>query len=114
MIAIEALIQRQLEAYNARDVAALAETYAENARQFEHPSTLIATGRNEISPRFATWFAENKPRSALFNRIVVGNVVIDHGTIKRNFADGRRSAELVAMYEVVDGRIAKAWFRFDV
>jgi hypothetical protein len=109
---IEALIQRQLEAYNANDVEALTDTYAENAQQFEHPNTLIATGRAEICARFAARFAENKPHATLINRIVAGNFVIDHEMIERNFGDGRKSVELVAMYEVVDGRIARAWFRF--
>lgn len=109
---IEAVIQRQLEAYNAHDVEALADTYAEEAQQFEHPNTLIATGRAKISTRFAARFAEHKPHATLINRIVAGNFVIDHEMIERNFPAGRRSIELVAMYEVVDGRIAKAWFRF--
>jgi hypothetical protein len=109
---IEALIQRQLDAYNAHDVAALADTYAKDAQQFEHPNTLIANGHAEISARFAARFAENKPRATLLNRIVAGNFVIDHEVIERNLADGCSSVELVAMYEVIDDRIAKAWFRF--
>lgn len=108
----EALIQTQLDAYNAHDVAALADTYAEYAQQFEHPNSLIANGRTEITARFAARFAENKPYATLINRIVAGSFVIDHQMIERNTPTGRKSVELVAMYEVVDGRIAKAWFRF--
>ena len=32
------LVQRQLDAYNARDLDAILATYADDAEQFEHPS----------------------------------------------------------------------------
>ena len=37
-------LQRQLDAYNARDVEAILATYAADAQQFEHPAKLLATG----------------------------------------------------------------------
>ena len=39
-----AVVQRQLDAYNARDLDALIATYAADARQYEHPATLLAPG----------------------------------------------------------------------
>ena len=40
----EAVVRRQLEAFNARDIQALMATYAEDAQQFEYPDTLLASG----------------------------------------------------------------------
>jgi hypothetical protein len=37
----EAVVQQQLNAYNARDIDALLATYAEDAQLFEHPSTQL-------------------------------------------------------------------------
>jgi hypothetical protein len=40
----ETIVQRQLDAYSAKDIAALMAIYAEDAQQqqFEHPSKLLA------------------------------------------------------------------------
>jgi hypothetical protein len=107
-----AVVQRQLEAYNARDVEAILATYAADARQFEHPSTLLATGHAEMRPRFAARFAEPNLHAALRQRIVMGHVVIDHETVTRTFPEGPGSIELVAIYEVRKGLIRNAWFIF--
>jgi hypothetical protein len=45
---LEAVVQRQLEAYNARDIGALLATYADDAQQFEHPSKLLAGGSAKL------------------------------------------------------------------
>ncbi|HMJ91089.1 MAG TPA: nuclear transport factor 2 family protein [Candidatus Acidoferrum sp.] len=108
----EALIQRQLDAYNARDIDALMATYAEDAQQFQHPSTLLATGAAQIRERFTTRFAEPNLHALLLKRIVAGNIMIDHEKVTRTFPEGPGSIELVAIYEIHDGRIAKAWFIF--
>ncbi len=39
----ELVVQRQLDAYNARDLDTLLTIYAENAEMFEHPSKLLAS-----------------------------------------------------------------------
>ena len=44
MTDIAAIAQKQLDAYNAHDIGALLATYAENARHFQHPATLLAAG----------------------------------------------------------------------
>ena len=47
-----AIVQAQLDAYNAHDVPALLAIYADDAQQFQHPDTLLATGGAQIGPRF--------------------------------------------------------------
>ena len=106
----EAVVQRQLEAYNARDVEAILDCYAEDAQQFEHPSKLLATGKTEMRARFAARFSEPNLHALLLKRIVLGAFVIDHERITRTFPEGPGTLELVAMYEVRAGQIAKAWF----
>ena len=105
-------MQRQLDAYNARDVEALVAVYADDIRQYEHPDKLVAQGSAEIRARFAVRFREPNLHARLLNRIVVGNLVIDHECVTRTFPEGTGTIELAAMYEVQDGRIAQAWFRF--
>src|ERR1700722_3976258 len=106
----EAVVQRQLDAYNARDIEALLATYAEDAQQFEHPSKLLASGSAQLRERFAVRFKEPNLHAALIKRIVMGSVVIDQEKVTRTFPEGTGTIELVAIYEVQNGRIAKAWF----
>jgi hypothetical protein len=100
-----AVVQRQLDAYNARDVDALLATYAPDARQYEHPATLLATGADEMRARFALRFQEPDLYARLVQRVVMGKLVMDHEVVTRNFPEGKGWIELVAIYEVVDGRI---------
>jgi hypothetical protein len=108
----ETVVQRQLDAYNARDIDALLATYTDDAQHFEHPSKLLASGSAQLRERFATRFTEPNLHALLVKRIVAGNVVVDHEKVTRTFPEGTGLIELVAIYEVQNGRIAKAWFIF--
>ena len=108
----ESVVQRQLDAYNARDIEAMMATYTDDAQQFEHPSKLLASGAAQVRERSLVPFQEPNLHARLLRRIVMGNLVIDHETVTRTFPEGPGRLELVAIYEVQDGRIAKAWFRF--
>ncbi len=110
MMIPETIVQRQLDAYNAKDIDALMAIYAADAEQFEHPAKLLASGAQAIRERFVTRFKEPNLHAHLVNRIVAGNMVIDHEIVTRTFPEGAGKAELVAIYEVQNETIAKAWF----
>lgn len=103
-----AVIARQLDAYNARDVDAILATYAADARQFEHPGTLVAAGAEQIRARMVQRFEEPNLHARLVQRSVMGNIVIDHEVVTRDFPEGPGTLELVAIYEVRDGKIQSA------
>jgi hypothetical protein len=106
----ETIVQRQLDAYNARDLDAILAVYADDAEQFEHPSTFLAKGSAQLRERFAARFKEPNLHATLLNRIVCGNTVIDHERVTRTFPEGPGHIQLVAIYQVHDSKIAKAWF----
>jgi hypothetical protein len=106
----EEVVQRQLDAYNAKDINALVETYATDAEQFEHPSKLLASGAEQIRERFEARFTEPNLHALLINRIVMGKTVIDHELVTRTFPEGSGKIALVAIYHVQNAKIAKAWF----
>jgi hypothetical protein len=106
----EEVVQRQFDAYNARDVEALMATYADDAQQFEYPATLLTTGAAQLRERITARFREPNLHARLLRRIVMGKVVIDHEEVTRTFAEGAGKLELIAIYEVHDGRIATARF----
>lgn len=101
----EAVIQRQLDAYNARDLEALLATYADDARQFQFPDTLLASGKAAIRERLAARLAEPDLYALLRQRVVMGNIVIDHEEVTRTFPEGAGTVEVVAIYDVKDGKI---------
>lgn len=103
-------MQRQLDAYNAHDVDALLEVYAGDARLFEHPATPLVSGAPALRERFARRFQEPNLHAELLGRMVMGNFVVDHELVTRTFSDGPGTVELIATYEVRDGRIINAWF----
>ena len=105
----ETIVQRQLDAYNARDLDALVAVYADDAQLFEHPSTLLAAGSAALRERLAPRLREPNLHARLLQRSVMGAVVIDHEQITRNFPEGPGTLEMVMIYEVRGGRIATAW-----
>jgi len=103
-----AIVQRQLDAYNARELDALLSIYAPDAQQFEHPGKLAASGSAQIRERMAIRFQEPNLHARLVQRVVMGNLVIDHEHVTRTFAEGPGSVDVVAIYEVTQGRIQSA------
>ena len=104
------VVQRQLDAYNARDLDALLACYAPDAEQFVLHGTRLAKGHAEMRPRFAARFAEPNLRATLLQRTAMGAVVIDHERITRTFAEGRGTVEMLCIYEIADGLIQRASF----
>jgi hypothetical protein len=104
------VVQAQLDAYNAKDVDALLETYAEDAEQFFLHGELLARGHHQLRERFLARFKEPDLHAELVSRIIVGNVVADAELITRNFPEGRGTLEMLCVYEVVNGRIQRASF----
>jgi hypothetical protein len=108
----EAVVQCQLDAYNARDLEAWLATYAEDAQQFEHPGKLLASGHAEIRARTGPRFTEPNLHARLISRSVMGSVVIDHEEVTRSFPEGPGRIELVCIYQVHDGKIRTGSFVF--
>ena len=109
MMSPEAVVQRQLDAYNARDIDALIAIYAADAQMFEHPAKLLAKGSVDLRQRFLVRFKEPNLHAQLLKRVVMKNTVIDHERVTRTFPDGPGTAELVMIYQVENDRIANAW-----
>ena len=84
--------------------------WAEDAQYFEHSSKLLADGSAQIRERHVARFKEPTLRGVLVGRTVIGNVVIDHEEVTRTFSEGTGKIDVVAIDEVREGLIARAWF----
>jgi len=105
-----AVVQAQLDAYNAKDLDALMRTYAPDAAQFALHGDLLARGHDQIRPRYAQRFLEPDLHARLLSRTALGNFVTDLEIVTRNFPEGQGTVEMLCVYEVVDGRIVRASF----
>ncbi len=105
----EAVVQRQLEAYNHHDLEAFLACYGADAQLFRLPEpSPWLSGTTEIG-RFYAANRFNLPglRAEILNRMTLGNKVVDHERVQ---GLGPGTTEVVAVYEVVDGLITQVWF----
>ena len=102
------VVQRQLEAYNARDLAAFVATYAEDIRIYRMPSLEPAvSGRAQLTETYRERFRSPSLHAQILARVVLGNKVIDH---ERVAGIREHPIEAVAVYEVAEGLIRTVWF----
>jgi hypothetical protein len=103
-----ALVQRQLNAYNARNIEAFLEPYADDVELYTFPDKLTAKGKAAMRERYAGFF-EKTPElhCEIKGRIVQGNVVIDKESIT---GIGERTLEATAIYRIENNKIAKVYF----
>lgn len=104
-------VQMQLEAYNAKDIDAFMQWWADDCEYYQFPSTLLARGVAEIRERHVTRFREPDLLGKLVSRMAVEDMVIDQEVVVRNFPEGRGELDVICIYEIANGKIAKAWFK---
>ena len=103
------VVQRQVEAYNDRDLNRFVSSYGEAISIFRMPSTEpIISGKVALTAFYATQ-RFNLPglRAEIVNRIVLGDKVIDH---ERIWGVRDTPIEIAAVYEVVESLIERVWF----
>jgi hypothetical protein len=106
----EVVVQRQLDAYNAKNIDAWMATYAASAKQFELGGGLLADGHAAIRARTQPRFAEEHLHAHLIRRVVLGSVVVDHEDVTRTIEGQPMNVELVCVYVVENGLIQSASF----
>ena len=101
------LAQRQLNAYNLRNIDAFLEPYAEDVEIYIYPDQLQSKGKAAMRTGYSKMF-ENTPNlhCELVSRIVQGNIVID----KERVQFGDRILEAIAIYHIENNKIKKVYF----
>lgn len=100
---------QQLEAYNKRNIEAFASAFSDTVKVYRQPGVLTYQGRDELRKRYGQMF-ENTPdlHCQLVNRIVSGNVVIDHERVQ--FSKDQPRREAIAVYRVRNNEIVEVTF----
>lgn len=104
----EAVAQRQLDAYNARDLDAFVACYADDVELFRPPAVAPAlVGAAALRAFYARErFGHLGLRAELLHRAVVGATVIDH---ERIHGVGPTPFEVVVAYQIEGDLIRRVW-----
>jgi imidazolonepropionase-like amidohydrolase len=102
------VVQRQLNAYNARDLDAFIATYHPDARLYDFPDTLLRQGHDALREVYGRLFTQVPALHAQVpRRIAMGDYVIDEEVVT-GLPEGR-TLNATAIYEVRDGLISRVW-----
>ncbi len=103
----EAIVQRQLNAYNARNIDSFIDTYSDDIEVFNSKGKLIIKGHEKLREEYEGFF---KSTTNLYcqieQRMVFKNFVVD----KEKVRAGKDIHFAVAIYEVAEGKIKKVTF----
>ena len=103
----EAIVSKQLEAYNRRDIDAFSATYSNDIKLYRYPNSLISEGQDAIQKGYASFFEKTPDLNAqIVNRMVLGNKVIDKEKVTIN----GKIIYAIAIYEVENEKISKVTF----
>jgi len=112
MTHIEAIVQKQLDYYNANDLEGFVSTYHEDIEILNlEDQSLILKGLADLKEKYKERFHVQKVQAKLVNRMLIGDKVIDHESvsgIKEN-----EDVKAVAVYQIEDELIRRVWFLFE-
>lgn len=104
----EMLVQRQLNAYNARNIDAFLDTYSDDIELYSFPDKLRSKGKDAMRKSYGEMFGSQKRlHCKIVDRIVLNNTVIDHEYVTSD----DKVVQAIAIYEVKDGKIVRVSFK---
>ncbi|APQ15918.1 nuclear transport factor 2 family protein [Maribacter hydrothermalis] len=103
----EIIVQKQLDAYNNRDIDGFLATYSKQAKLYSYSGELRTAGIDAMRAGYTEFFNSAPDlHCEILNRIVIGNKVIDEESITAN----GKTFKAAAIYEVENNEIVKVTF----
>jgi imidazolonepropionase-like amidohydrolase len=103
----EAIVQRQVNAYNARNIDGFMATYSQDIEIYDAKGKLLIKGHKQMREGYEGFFKNTENLYCqIENRIVINNKVID----KEKVRAGKEIIHAVAIYEVEADKIIKVTF----
>ncbi len=100
----ETVVQRQLDAFNAKDIHAFAHVFSDDIKASYFPNDLYVNGQKQLRDLFSQFFAQTPDlHCEIKNRIIIGNKVIDDEFLTVN----AENFTAIAIYEIAHGKIVK-------
>lgn len=104
----EMIVQRQVNAYNARNIDAFLNTYADDIELYDPSGKLMSKGKEAMRNTYEPIFKDvTNLHCQIVNRISLNNTVIDHERVRF----GKQFIQAIAVYEVKDGKIVRVSFK---
>ena len=105
--AIDAIIDKQVVAFNARDLNAFVLCFSKEIVVKNFPDDTLYVGRSKIKKSYRSFFANNHDvKVEVKNRIALGHTVIN----KEVATKSGRTKEQVAIYEIENNKISSMTF----
>ena len=105
---VEAIVARQLEAYNRQDVDAFVACFSPDVEIVRDGSSDLQRGRETMRQTYAAMFAKfPKNQATVTQRMVVGQHAVDE-----EWVEGRDGPpfRIIAVYTITDGLISHVRF----
>ncbi|AXG68018.1 SnoaL-like domain protein [Kordia sp. SMS9] len=106
---IKIIAQKQMEAYNSRNIETYAALFNDNVKVYDFPKTLRFEGKDKLIERYGKMF-QNTPElySFIEKRIVTDNKIIDQEKVI--YTKGGTPKEFVVMYVVENQKIVEVYY----
>jgi len=102
-----ALVQRQLNAYNLRNIDAFLEPYADDIELYSYPDKLIGKGKDFMRQFYSPIFEKSPDlHCEIKERIIQGNTIIDKESV---VGFGKTKLEAVVIYNFGNNKINKVY-----
>jgi mannose-6-phosphate isomerase-like protein (cupin superfamily) len=102
------VVERQLGAYNAKDLDAFLACYSEDCTVEDATGQVLMQGRAAMAERYGQLFAQtDKNQATVTRRMVIGPYVIDEEHVERTYPDGRCEHRHVAAVYRVEGELIR-------
>jgi imidazolonepropionase-like amidohydrolase len=104
----EMIVQRQVNAYNARNLNSFVATYYDAVRLADFPDSQISVGKERLEDRYRqTFLTVPDLHCQVVKRMVLNNTVVDQERVRVNgkFVEG------IVIYEIFEGKIHRVTFK---
>ncbi|MEI2749668.1 MAG: amidohydrolase family protein [Ferruginibacter sp.] len=101
------IVQKQLNAYNARNLDAFMETYHDDVELYDFPGTLLCKGKEQMRKQYEFLNQVPNLHCEIKSRIIQGNIIIDQESVT---GFGSKPLEATAVYHVENNKIKKVYF----
>ncbi len=102
------LVQKQLIAYNARNIDAFLEPYADDVEIYDFPNKLLSKGKEAMRKDYAFFNTVPELHCEIKQRIIQGNIVIDKESVT-GFGSSK-PLEATAIYHIEGNKIKRVYF----
>lgn len=103
------IVQKQLEAYNAKDLEVFLSLYSDNVKGYNFPDKEIFSGKNAMRAGYEALFKDNPDLQCIvLQRTVMNDVVIDHEKVTG--LSNANDINTIAIFKIENGKINKIYF----